>query len=85
MTSVYFERNHIFHKTWFTLYNVESTGCMGFVKANIEVLGPHDEPYIPDDDEDESAEKTVISPKIRSTGHLIIAEIFKAESLLPIK
>lgn len=85
MTSVYFERNHIFHKTWFTLYNVESTGCMGFVKANIEVLGPHDEPYIPDDDEDESAEKTVISPKIRSTGHLIIAEIFKAESLIPIK
>ena len=58
---------------------------MGFVKANIEVLGPGDEPYIPDDDEDESSEKTIISPKIRSKGHLIMAEIFRAESLIPIK
>lgn len=58
---------------------------MGFVKATIEVLGPHDEPYIADEDEEDSAsEKTIISPKIRSKGHLIVAEIFRAESLIPI-
>lgn len=58
---------------------------MGFVKANIEILGPNDEPYLPEEDDDESSEKTMISPKIRSKGHLIIAEIFRAESLIPIK
>ena len=42
---------------------------MGFVKATIEVLGPNDEPYVPEEDEnDASDEKTVISPKIRSKG-----------------
>ena len=58
---------------------------MGFVKATIEVLGPKDEPYLPDeDDEDASSERTVISPKIRSKGHLIVSEVFRAESLIPI-
>ena len=75
----------MFRKTWFTLYNVESNGCMGFVKANIDVIGPNDELFLEDDDDDESSERTMISPKIRSKGHLIIAEIFRAESLIPIK
>ena len=75
----------MFRKTWFTLYNVDSNGCMGFVKANIDVIGPNDELFLDDDDDDDSSERTVISPKIRSKGHLIIAEIFRAESLIPIK
>lgn len=38
----------MFHKTWFTLFDFEEEveGCIGYVKANIEVLGPDDEPTI---------------------------------------
>ncbi len=77
----------MFLKTWFTLFDFEEEveGCIGFVKATIEVLGPGDEPTITEAiTDDPSVEKTVISPKIRPKGHLIMAEIYRAEFLSPI-
>ena len=77
----------MFDKTWFTLFDFkeEIEGCIGYVKATIEILGPDDEPTITEAiTDDPSIEKTVISPKIRPTGHLIIAEIYRAEYLSPI-
>ena len=87
MTSVYFNLNHMYDKTWFTLFDFdeEFEGCMGFVKATIEVLGPDDEPTITEGiTDDPSVEKTVISSKIKPKGHLIMAEIYKAEFLTPV-
>lgn len=87
LTSVYFNMNHMYNKTWFTLFDFkeELEGCIGFVKATIEVLGPGDEPTITEAiTDDPSVEKTVISPKIRPTGHLIMAEIYRAEYISPI-
>lgn len=87
VSSVYFNLNHMYEKTWFTLFDFEEQfeGCMGYVKATIEVLGPGDEPTITEAiTDDPSVEKTVISPKIRPKGHLIMAEIYKAEFLSPL-
>ena len=87
LTSVYFHKNHMYDKTWFTLFDFEENveGCIGFVKATIEVLGPDDEPTITETvTDDPSNEKTVISPKVRPSGHLIMAEIYRAEYLSPI-
>lgn len=87
LTSVYFNTNHMYNKTWFTLFDFdeEFEGCMGFVNATIEVLGPGDEPTILEAiTDDPSVEKTVISSKIRPRGHLIMAEIYRAEFLSPI-
>jgi len=69
----------MYHKTWFTLFDLNEVveGCIGFVKATIEVLGPGDEPTILEGiTDDPSLEKTIISPKIRPTGHLIMAEVY---------
>lgn len=77
----------MFNKTWFTLFDFEGEmeGCIGYVKATIEVLGPGDEPTILESiTDDPSAEKTVISPKLRPSGHLIMAEIYRAEFLSPV-
>ena len=87
LTSVYFNKNHMYLKTWFTLFDFEEQieGCIGYVKATIEVLGPDDKPTITESiTDDPSIEKTVISKKIRPRGHLIMAEIYKAEFLSPI-
>ena len=85
LSTVYFNENHMFNKTWFTLFDFEEKleGCMGFIKATIEVLGPNDEPTVLEAiTDDESIEKTVISPKIRPKGHIIIAEVFRAEHII---
>ena len=77
----------MFLKTWFTLFDFdeEIEGCIGYVKLTIEVLGPGDEPTITEAiTDDPSIEKTIISPKIRPTGHIIMAEIYRAEFLTPI-
>lgn len=87
LTTVYFNLNHMFHKTWFTLFDFEENfeGCMGYVKATIEVLGPRDEPTIVEAiTDDPSGERTVISSKIRPKGHMIIAEVYRAEYIAPI-
>lgn len=77
----------MFYKTWFTLFDFEEKleGCIGYVKATIEVLGPNDEPTIMEAiTDDPSAEKTVISNKIRPEGHLIMVEVYRAEYLSPV-
>lgn len=51
--------------------------------ANIEVLGPGDEPRIIEKITEDSTNQTVVSAKIKQEGHLIIAEIFKAEHMVP--
>lgn len=51
--------------------------------ANIEVLGPGDEPRVIEKITEDSTNQTVVSAKIKQEGHLIIAEIFKAEHMVP--
>ena len=87
LTTVYFSLNHMFSKTWFTLFDFEEIyeGCMGFVKATIEILGPNDEPTINEAiTDDPSIEKTVISSKIKPKGHMIVSEVYRAEYIAPV-
>ena len=68
LTSVYFNKNHMFYKTWFTLIDFEEKleGCIGYILATIEVLGPDDEPTIMESiTDDPTVERTVISSKIK--------------------
>lgn len=77
----------MFYRTWFTLFdfNEKLEGCMGYIKADIEVLGPDDEPTIMESiTDDPTAEKTIISSKIKPIGHLIMSEIYRAEYLSPV-
>ena len=58
---------------------------IGYVLANIEVLGPGDEPHVVEKITEDSTNQTVVSSKIKKEGHLIIAEIYKAEHVVPMK
>lgn len=87
LTSVYFQENHVFHKCWFALFDPEQDveGCVGFLRADIEVLGPGDEPTVFEAiTDDPSQEKTILCAKIKPTSHLITAEIYRAEGLAPV-
>lgn len=50
LTSVYFSYNHEMYRTFFALSDPtdEREGQMGFILANVAVLGPNDEPVIHD-------------------------------------
>jgi hypothetical protein len=85
LSTVYYQRWHQYYMTWFTLVDPTDVkeGCMGYVKMNIDVLGPDDKPHINEKITEDSTSQTVVSDKIKQTGHLIIAELFKAEHLAP--
>lgn len=85
LTSIYYEKGHSFYMTWFTLTDPEDVreGCMGFVLMNIDVLGPDDKPVVREKITEDSVNQTVISKKIRPHGHLIIAEVYRAEHITP--
>ena len=50
ISEVYFSLNHEMYRTYFALSDPtdEREGQMGFILANIAVLGPNDEPIIHD-------------------------------------
>lgn len=87
LTSVYFNRGHSFRKSWFTLYDPSEKieGCMGFVKMDLEVLGPGDESSTFEGGvDDPGTSATIFSSKVKPKGHLIVAEIYRAEYLAPV-
>ena len=86
LSSVYFNKYHQFYMTWFALADPEDLreGCQGYVKANIDVLGPDDKPHVNEKITEDSVAQTVVSNKIRQDGHLIIAELYRAEHLAPV-
>lgn len=85
LSSVYFQKHHQYYMTWFTLFDPSNVkeGAVGYLQCNIDVLGPGDKPHINEKITEDSTKQTVISPKIKQQGHLIIAEVFKAEHLVP--
>ena len=50
LTSVYFALHHELYQVWLTLTDPtdEREGIMGFLKCNIAMLGPNDEPVVHD-------------------------------------
>lgn len=51
--------------------------------ANIDVLGPDDRPHVNEKITEDSTNQTVASAKIRQVGHLIIAEVFRGDHIVP--
>ena len=86
LSSIYFEKYHQFYMTWFTLADPLDVreGVQGYVKANIDVIGPGDRPHVNEKITEDSVAQTVVSNKIQQVGHLIIAELFRAEHLSPL-
>ena len=87
LSSVYFQPNHRFKTTHFALSDksTDKRGCQGFVMATVQVLGQNDEPT-PDVSPTSSPNHqiTIPGPKVKQSGHQILAEIYKAEHLLPL-
>ena len=53
--------------TWFTLVDTtdEKEGLTGYIKCNIDVLGPDDKPHVNEKITEDSTSQTVVSSKIR--------------------
>ena len=66
LSTVYFQENHQYYMTWFTLFDPAKgkEGAVGYLKCNIDVLGPGDKPHINEKITEDSTNQTVISPKI---------------------
>lgn len=60
-------------------------GVLGYINTSIDVLGPDDEPVIRESITAEDTQETVLSSKIKGEGHLIIAEVFRGEHIVPMK
>jgi len=60
LSSIYFSLNHELYRTFLALSDPtdEREGSMGFILANICVLGPDDEPVIHDVTTEKSADAT---------------------------
>lgn len=85
LTTVYYQKHHQYYMTWFTLTDPKDSGqgVQGYIKANIDVLGPHDKPFINEKITEDSTSQTVVSTKLKQLGHLIIAEVFRGEHIAP--
>jgi Ca2+-dependent lipid-binding protein len=85
LTTVYYQKYHQYYMTWFTLADSGDAkqGVQGYVKANIDVLGPNDKPHVNEKITEDSTSQTVVSSKLKQLGHLIIAEVFRGEHIVP--
>lgn len=85
LSTIYYQKYHQYYMTWFTLVDTtdEKEGLTGYIKCNIDVLGPDDKPHVNEKITEDSTSQTVVSSKIRQQGHLIIAELFRSEHIAP--
>jgi hypothetical protein len=58
-------------------------GVQGYIKATVEVIGPHDIPVISEFSDDVNAQATVFDSNIDTYGFQIICEVYRAENVIP--
>lgn len=72
---------------WLNLFDPydKREGVQGFLKVNIQVVGPNDEPIIHDlaDMKKAETEKNFFSQKTVPEGHQVLVDIYRAENLAP--
>jgi hypothetical protein len=90
LTAIYFNYNHEFYRTFITLSDPtdEREGVMGYILANIAVLGPNDEPVVHDVSTEKKADATkeeaLVPRKIKQWGHQIQVNLIKGEHMVPL-
>jgi hypothetical protein len=89
-TSIYFSLHHQLNEIWLSLTDLtdEREGCLGYLKASLEFLGPGDEPVPPPEikkkDSENPGEKLFTSTGLKQTGHVISLNIYRGECLAPL-
>ena len=100
---IYYRKNHECYNQWVGLTNTEETeedadeeeeeneegidGIEGYLKLSVTILGPGDEQFIHDEEEEAAKEEKLeagmilISPGIEQTPHLLTIKIYEAREL----
>ncbi len=88
LSSIYFMFQHEIYMGWLCLYDPldKREGVQGFLKVNVQVVGPGDEPVVHDlaDMKNAANEQNFFAEKTVNEGHLVNIDIYEGENLAPV-